>query len=60
MPTVPFPWGTVLALPEGDAKMTDDFASFFPISLQALEAGFRLPLSELGVALCCHMGVNDD
>ena len=37
--------------------MTDDFAPFFPISLQALEAGFRLPLSEVGVQLCCKMGV---
>ena len=32
----PFPWGTVLALPEAEACMTDDFAPFFPISLQAL------------------------
>ena len=37
--------------------MTDNFAPFFPMSLQALEAGFRLPLSGLGVALCRHLGV---
>ena len=53
----PFPWGTVVALPEEGAKMTDDFAPFFPISIQALEAGFRLPLKEVGVQLCCQMGV---
>ena len=53
----PFPWGTVLALPEAEARMTDDFAPFFPISLQALEAGFRHPLTEVGVQLCCRMGV---
>ena len=53
----PFPWGTVVALPEEGAKMTDDFAPFFPISIQALEAGFRLPLTEVGVQLCCQMGV---
>ena len=46
-----------MALPEAEARMTDDFAPFFPISLQALEAGFRLPLSEVGVQLCCKMGV---
>ena len=46
-----------MALPEAGARMTDDFAPFFPISLQALEAGFRLPLSEVGVELCCQMRV---
>ena len=46
-----------MALPEAGARMTDDFAPFFPISVQALEAGFRLPLSEVGVHLCCRMGV---
>ena len=38
--------------------MTDDFSPFFPISLHALDGGFRLPLSKLGVDLCCHMRVN--
>ena len=46
-----------MALLEAGAKMTDDFAPFFPISIQALEAGFRLPLTEVGVQLCCQMGV---
>ena len=55
---VPFPWGTVLALPKAETKMTNDFAPFFPISVHALDGGFRLPLSKLGVDLCCHMGVN--
>ena len=47
----------MLALPEVGACMTDDYAPFFPISLHAFEAGFRLPLSEVGVQLCCKMGV---
>ena len=38
--------------------MTDDFAPFFPISLCALEAGFRLPLSGLGMNVCRHMQIN--
>ena len=38
--------------------MTDNFAPFFPISLRALEAGFRLPLSGLGTVLCRHLQVN--
>ena len=37
--------------------MTGDFAPFFLISLQALEAGFQLPLSEVGAQLCCKLGV---
>ena len=45
---IPFPRGTVLALPGPEARMTDNFAPFFPMSLQALEEGFRLPLSGLG------------
>ena len=54
---IPFPRGTVLALPDMTARMTDNFAPFIPISLEALEAGFRLPLSGLGVSLCWHLSV---
>ena len=37
--------------------MTNDCAPFFPVSFHAFEAGFRLPLSEVGAQLCCRMGV---
>ena len=47
----------MLALPEEWATMKDDYAPFFPISIHALDAGFRLPLSEVGVWLCCEIGV---
>ena len=54
---MPFPQGTVLALPGPRSVMTDNFAPFFPISLWALEVGFRLPLSGLGTVLCRYLQV---
>ena len=53
-----FPEGTMLSMRHEHSVMTADISPFFPISLEALDWGFRLPLSPLAREFVEHMGVN--